>query len=208
MRLPARVRASRLHVLGAGIRIHRIHAGRFGPCDFNPCLGRSARFTPVLAPDDGHCVPSLYAATSLDAAAYETVFRDAAPSARKSVPRQRLDGLTASVLEVRSALSLVPLWRPELIAWGLDVAEFFDLAGAHHPCCRKLAALAWRDNPKAHGMIWRSVRDDSALALLLFGDRAEAGNLAVDSTACIARNLDMLSRIRAIGRRAGIVIGR
>lgn len=60
-------------VLSEGI--HRIHKSEFIANSFNPCKGGIARFSPIKG-KEGECIPSLYAAFSLEVSVYETIFHD------------------------------------------------------------------------------------------------------------------------------------
>jgi hypothetical protein len=48
-----------------------------------------------------------------------------------------------------------------------------DLLVVGYPFCRGLAEMAWRDNPDADGIVWSSIRDSAARAMLLCGDRLD-----------------------------------
>ena len=58
--------------------LHRTHGSSFRPAQFNPCKGQPTRFAPFLNAA-GACVPTLYAATSREAAAFESAFHDIEP---------------------------------------------------------------------------------------------------------------------------------
>ena len=72
---PARLEEPNISVLAGGTVVHRVHAPGFGGNAFNPCRGGPSRFAPIQN-THGECVPSLYAATSLPAAIFETLFHD------------------------------------------------------------------------------------------------------------------------------------
>lgn len=101
-----------------GIVLHRTHGSSFRPAQFNPCMGQPTRFAPF--PDSaGACVPTLYAATSREAAAFESIFHDIEPTAVfKTV---RLD-----VIESRSVSRIAP--KRDLLLAGL-----FALGVGHKP---------------------------------------------------------------------------
>ena len=85
-------------IIRPGEILHRTHASDFRPAQFNPCKGQATRFAPFLD-DKGTCVPTLYAATNKEAAAFESIFHDIEPNARfKTV---RLD-----VIESRSVSTI------------------------------------------------------------------------------------------------------
>lgn len=65
---PAAFATVNIATISAGSVLHRTHATVSRPGQFNPCLGQPTRFAP-FADVTGTCVPSLYAATSREAAA-------------------------------------------------------------------------------------------------------------------------------------------
>ena len=69
--------------------------------------------------------------------------------------------------------------------------------------CRTLGSRAWRDNPDAHGLIWTSVQDSGAHAILLFGDRLNPMHLDVISSRSVRTNPTALGDLETAGRRAG-----
>ena len=78
MDLPKTAKVSALHVLQAKTPLYRVHDEHFsrGQPPEPPCRWvRSIRFTPLYDENDRLCVPASYAATTLDGAAFETIFR-------------------------------------------------------------------------------------------------------------------------------------
>lgn len=204
--LPGRVRPARLHPLPTGTVLFRNHHVDYPGASFNPCLGEPTRFAPLSRPD-GACIPTFYAATSFDAAAYETLFRGT-PSPFAGVPRQDLDARGVSRIAPKRDLGLVPLFTPEIVGLGLDPQVVFRPSQLVYPACRRLAALAWRDNPAAHGVIWTSVRDNSAQAMVLFGDRLDRADFDEVDTRTTATDPGLLDALEAAGARAGFRIQR
>ena len=74
--------------------------------------------------------------------------------------------------------------------------------------CRTLAFRAWRDNPGAHGLVWSSVRDSKADAMLLFGDRLNPSDLNVTSSRPVRADPTALNDLDIAGQRAGLTIVR
>lgn len=204
--LPGRVRPAGLHPVAAGTVLFRNHDAGYPGATFNPCLGAPTRFAPLARPD-GTCIPTLYAATSFDGAAYETLFRGT-PSPFSGIPRQVLDTRGVSRIAPRKALGLVPLFTPELLGLGLDPRAVFQPSQDVYPRCRALAELAWRDNPEAHGVVWTSVRDSSAQAMLLFGDRLARADFDEIDTRTVATDASLLDAFEVAGARAGFRIQR
>lgn len=50
---------ARLHAIGAGVALHRIHPSRFGSTRFNDTDRGDAGFSPIREPD-GSIVPTIY----------------------------------------------------------------------------------------------------------------------------------------------------
>lgn len=205
MDLPRTARAPALVEFPAGTELHRIHHRDFAGTAFNPCRGAASRFAPLRGPDG--CIPGLYAATSLDGAAYEVLFRGT-PNRYSAIPRQRLDDRVASLLAPRRALPLVPLFTPELRGWGLDPARLFAGGETAQAACRALALIAWRDNPGAAGLLWPSVQDSGARALVLFGDRVAESDLELRASRKLSEDETLLEDLMRAGHRAGWRISR
>jgi hypothetical protein len=105
-------------------------------------------------------------------------------------------------------LRLVGLFTPELVGWGLDPAAVLSADEASHAFCRAMAARIWRDNPRADGLIWASVRDSAARAMLLFGGRVGPGDLAGESIRLAAEDESVVDDLVRAGRRAGWKVSR
>lgn len=204
--VPASLRHVPLHEIAPGTRLYRNHAIGFPGASFNPCKGAPTRFAPLTDPD-GACIPSLYAATSFDGAAYETIFRGI-PSPYAAIPRQDLDQRGVSVIRPARPLRLVPFFSPELKGWKIDPEQVFRAAASVYPDCRALAALAWREFEKADGIVWASIRDSSARALLLFGDRIAPGDFDAEPPRSLASDPALLDDFIRAGDRAGFRIAR
>jgi hypothetical protein len=204
--LPKNLRTIRFFRLSAGTALHRNHDRAYPGALFNPCLGAPTRFAPIHD-DAGTCIPTLYAATTFDGAAYETIFRGI-PSPYSAVPRQVLDTRGVSILRLRRDMDLVPFFTPELRGWGIDPEEFFRPAATAYASCRALAVQAWREFPNAHGTIWSSIRDSSAQAILLFGDRVSPADFDCAPPRHIDTDAGLLDEFLDAGARAGFLISR
>src|SRR6266850_5137443 len=91
--------------LPAATELHRIHNSSFTGNSFNPCLGRPSRFAPLVRAD-GTCIPTMYAATSLECAVHETVFHEIQHDAKyKSIGYREIEKLDYSI--VRAGRDLV-----------------------------------------------------------------------------------------------------
>ena len=206
MSLPECARVAHLHPLPASMTLYRVHDENHAGNAFNPCKVPETRFT-HLRDGNGKCIPTSYSATTLDGAAHETVFRGI-PDKFQSIPRQSLDDRMISTLDTAGEIVLVPLFTPELKRWKIDPADFFMPSDAAYGDCRTLGFRAWRDNPDAHGLIWTSVQDSGAHAILLFGDRLNPMDLVVTSSRSVRTDPTALGDLETAGRRAGWTITR
>ena len=206
MRIPEVAHVARLHPLPASTTLYRVHKADFAGNAFNPCKGGPSRFAPL---HDGsrQCIPTSYAATTLDGAAFESVFRGIRDK-YESVRREDLDKYKISSLETGPSLQLVPLFTPELRGLGIDTAEFFRPSDTAYEHCRTLAFRTWRDNQVAHGLVWSSVRDSQANAMLLFGDRLNPSDLGLTSSRPVHTDPTALGDLEVAGQRAGLTIVR
>lgn len=204
--LPVSLRQTRLTVMAAGTVLFRNHHIDFPGANFNPCLGEPTRFAPLFRPD-GTCIPTFYAATSFDAAAYETVFRGT-PSLFSGIARQDLDARGVSRIVPNKDIAFVALFTPEILGVGLDPQVVFRPSQKVYPHCRQIAEMAWRDNPGAHGVIWTSVRDSAAHAVVVFGDRLKRSDFDEIDTRTIGTDPRLLEDFETAGARAGFRIQR
>lgn len=204
--LPASVRQASLFPVDLGTRLFRNHHRDFSGAAFTPCRGRATRFAPLRTPD-GACIPTFYAATTFDGAAYETMFRDP-PSKYGGYRRQLLEDRGVSVVAPVRTLRLVGLFTPELRRLDILPEEVFQAHDSVYPFCRGLAEMAWRDNPDADGIVWSSVRDSAAHAMLLFGDRLDPADFSVESIRLVETDPTLLDELSETAARCGSFIAR
>ena len=106
--------------------LHRTHGSSFRPAQFNPCKGQPTRFAPFLNAA-GACVPTLYAATSREAAAFESIFHDIEPTALfKTVRLDVVESRSVSRITPKRDLLLAGLFAPDLKVWGLSRGELIE----------------------------------------------------------------------------------
>lgn len=195
-----------LTILFAGTALHRTHARTFGPAQFNPCLGQPSRFAPFTDPS-GACVPTLYAATTQEAAAFESIFHDIAPAARyKTVRLDTIVARAVSTIVPTRDLRLINLFAPDLKAWGLERANLIDTPKSTYLQTALWAAALHAAFPDIDGLIWTSRQCDPDRCVVLFGDRTGEQDFAVTERLEVARNAALLLTLRGYGRRAGIDI--
>lgn len=204
--LPVGIRPASLFTVDLGTRLFRNHHRDFGGASFNPCRGAATRFAPLMTPA-GTCIPTFYAATTFDGAAYETMFRDP-PSKYGGYRRQLVEDRGVSVIAPKRTLRLVGFFTPELRGLGIPWEEMFQAHGSVYPFCRHLAGIAWRDNPDADGIVWSSVRDSAALAMLIFGDRLDPADFSVESVRMVETDPTLLDELSETAARCGSFIAR
>lgn len=163
--------------LGEGETLHRVYLDRYRPDAFDPGLAGNARFSPIRD-DAGNPVPTLYAGTTMACALMETVFHDVPHTAGlKSVDKGKLDGQRHATLQVARALELADLSSVPLRKLGITRKQLIDTEKNRYPATRAWAAAIHRGHPQVQGLCWVSRQDDSARAVVLFGDRVPAGAL-------------------------------
>ena len=115
---PAKLTDPNIITLGTGALLHRVHDRNYDADGFNPCMVAPTRFAPI-GDAKGNCVPSLYAADTLEAAIHETIFHDIpVVTDAKTVPRTLVQSRAHGQLEVLRDLRLASFaWtRPSAVA--------------------------------------------------------------------------------------------
>ena len=192
--------------LPAGASLHRLHDRAYGPDEFNPGKGQPSRFAPIRDAA-GRTIPTLYAGTSYECAAFEYVFHDVVHDQPvKTVPLSRIAPLCHSALRPLRDLLLVQLFEADLNAWGATRADVIATLPAAYPQTARWAEAIHTAQPRAHGLVWTSRRCDPDLCVVLFGDRVTPGTLQVRSTVPLAASDGELGQIEGFAARAGIAI--
>lgn len=205
-RPPTPFPAVNIHALKAGTVLHRTHSRGFRPAQFNPCQGQPTRFAP-FHDAAGACVPSLYAATSREAAAFETIFHDMEPDAAfKTVRLDVVAGRSVSRIAAVRDLRLASLFTPDLSAWTLRRTDLIDTAKSTYGQTALWAQAIHTACEGADGLIWTSRQCDPERCVVLFGDRIAEGEFDVLERLEAATDPALLLDLRGFGRRAGIGI--
>lgn len=166
---------------GGRVTLHRVHPEGLAPNAFNPTGKGNARFSPIFD-SAGKVIPTLYAGSTLDCALMETVFHDVPYAAGfKRISLTVLDHRVHSALKVKRDLVLVDLGTIALHKLGVKRSQLIDTTKAHYPRTRRWAAALYEQFPEAQGLRWTSRRDDQAHAVILFGTRLKASDLAISS---------------------------
>lgn len=174
----------RLHVtltsLAQGEMLHRVHPSRYQADQFNPGVHGNARFSPIQD-EHGKPIPTLYGGTTMACALMETVFHDVPHTAGfKSFDKGKLVEQVHSTVQVEQELQLVDLASVPLRKLGVTRKQLIDAEKDQYPATRKWAEAIHGQCPQAQGLSWVSRQDDSARAVVLFGDRIPDGALRPD----------------------------
>src|SRR3989344_194649 len=177
---------AKLHVtlteLPQGQVLHRVHQNQYRADQFNPGVRGNARFSPIQD-GRGQPIPTLYGGTTVECALMETVFHDVPHTAGfKSFDKSKLAGQVHSTVEGRQSLQVVDLASVPLRKLGITRKQLIDSEKDHYPATRPWAEAIHRQCPEAQGLSWVSRQDDSARAVVLFGDRIPTGALQQQGT--------------------------
>lgn len=202
---PARLSPPNTETLPAGTRLFRVHRSDLQPAAFNPGIGPRGRFSPTTD-QTGATVPSLYAATSPAAAAFESIFHDILPGPFASVPDAMLRARSASELTTRRALTVARLHAPDLRRWSLTPRQLVTTPARDYAMTARWAEAIHRQFVDLHGLIWTSNRCDPDRCCILFGDRLHESDLAITNSAELGNAGPARDTVLAAARRAGIAI--
>lgn len=161
---------------------YRVHpfdsaTGEYAPTAFNDSGKGWARFSPLIDPATSEPVPTLYGASSVNAAIAEVVLHNVPTPSNGYLHDLERDYTTHLFLSrVRTqALSLVNLTVTGLKAAGLTVSDLFDGDESDYARTQGWAQWIWENMPEVQGLHWMSKRDNRAEVVLLFGDRITGG---------------------------------
>ena len=203
---PVRLSYPNIYIFPAGSPLERVHDRNYGSRDFNPCQGAPTRFAPIRD-DKGECVPSLYAASSLEAAIYETIFHDIPVTAkRKTVPRKFIQSRIHSRLRTLRDLRLALLHNPDLMKWGLDRNSLITTSPKQYRHTARWAEAIHHQFPDIEGLLWTSNQCDPAVAYIFFGDRVASTDFKCPRSRDGMMDLTFLVDVCQVGRRSEIEI--
>lgn len=113
-------------------------------------------------------------------------------------------GRSHSILRFRIDVTLVDLSTISLRRLGISRSELIDTDASHYSETREWAVALHEQYPAAQGLKWTSRQDDTAMALVLFGDRVDGSAfeltggpvslLQSDGSAC-SEVLDLATRL-------------
>src|SRR3954465_7643726 len=140
------------------------HPGRFQPCTAD------RRRTPL---------PVLYGAGDVDTALSETVFHDLPIRGSKHLAHAQLVHRLGVALIARRDLLLVDLTSDGPRRRGLTRGELIESDSRSYPQTAAWARALHDHAERVDGLLWASGQRDTGRALLLFGDRVKASELAL-----------------------------
>lgn len=193
-------------ILKQGTVIERLHNRKYLGNLFNPGLGSPTRFTPI---DDarGMSVPTLYAADTLEAAIYETIFHDIPENINeKRVPKRLVTARAHSKLEVTRNLKLASLREADLRKWQITRNDLITTSPKFYISTVKWAEAIHHQFADIEGLIWTSYQCDPDSAYFFFGDRVLPGDLKIIAIRDGLIDPTFLSDVRRAGMRSGIKI--
>jgi hypothetical protein len=187
--------------------IHRISASLYAGARFNPGVRGNARFSPIKS-TRGTAVPTIYGGSTFDCAAMETVFHDVPFAAGlKTYDKSKLAGQVYSQLVPVRPLVLADLGSTALRKLGIKRRQLIDTEKDLYPQTRAWAEAIHARRRDVEGLCWVSRQDDSAFALVLFGDRVSETDLtALGATVDITANGDVYFRLLSLADRIGVKI--
>lgn len=202
---PARLLPPNTGTLARGTHLFRIHREEYAPAAFNPCAGAPSRFAPITD-RPGSCVPSLYAATSHRAAAFETILHDILPGPFATAPDQMLQARNASTLRLRRDLTIARLHAPDLRRWSLAPADLSAAPSREYVRTARWAEAIHRQFPDLDGLVWTSNKCDPERCFVFFGDRVGEGDFEPIESTSLGAPGPTREAVVAAGHEAGITI--
>ncbi|MGO8972643.1 MAG: RES family NAD+ phosphorylase [Steroidobacteraceae bacterium] len=189
-----------------GTILHRTHVSSFRPVQFNPCRGQPTRFAPFTDAASA-CVPTLYASTTREAAAFESIFHDIEPTALfKTVRLDVVESRSVSRIAPKRDLLVAGLFAPDLKVWGLSRGELIETPKSTYGQTVLWAQAIHRARSDLDGLIWTSRQCDPDQCVILFEDRVCEANFDIHDCIDVSADADLLLELRKFGRRAGITI--
>lgn len=189
-----------------GTILHRTHGSGYRSAQFNPCMGQPTRFAP-FADASGACVPTLYAATSREAAAFESIFHDIdATAAFKTVRLDVVEARSVSRISPTRDLLVAGMFAPDLKLWGLSRGELIETPKSTYDRTVLWAEAIHHARPDIDGLIWTSRQCDPDQCVILFEDRVREADFEALDCIEVSADANLLLELRGFGQRAGITI--
>lgn len=187
--------------------LHRVHLVKYAGDEFNPGLKGNARFSPIKRAK-GKPIPTLYGGNTFECAAMETVFHDVpfAPGL-KNYDKAKLEDQVHSQLTSGDDLVLADLRGKALRKLGVERKHLIDTEKDQYPATRDWAEAIHAQCPDVQGLCWTSRQDDSAQAVMLFGDRIASGVLGQTATSrSLLKDGDVYDDVLNLAEQIGVNI--
>ncbi|ASW45290.1 RES family NAD+ phosphorylase [Xanthomonas arboricola pv. pruni] len=193
--------------LAVGTMLHRVHHSQYQADEFNPGVRGNARFSPIQD-TKGQAIPTLYAGTTLPCALMETVFHDVPHTPGfKSFDKAKLAEQVHSTVQVEEALQVIDLSSVPLRKLGVTRKQLIDTEKDQYPGTRKWAMAIHGQFPQSQGLSWVSRQDDSARAVMLFGDRISKAALQTQgSSRSLTDDAGTYDAVLDLADRIGVAI--
>ena len=205
---PAKLNVT-MRLWGGGKNVFRVHPAAYKALEFNSTSKGDARFSPLYSAD-GKVIPTLYAGSTLDCALMETVFHDVpfVNGPKLHSKAKHVVGKVVSTLQVKQDLSLIDLTSIPLRKLGVRPEDITRTDASRYAETRARALVMREENPEAQGLLWTSRQDDTALAVVLFGDRVNAGSLdfAGDSFSLTLPDGSARSEVQDLAARLDVLL--
>lgn len=186
--------------------LERVHDRNFGANRFNPCEGAPTRFAP-MHDAQGNCIPSLYAADTLEAAIFETIFHDIPVTARrKTVPRTLVQSRAHGSLAVLRELRLISLRGPDLRRWRISRDALLASPPKFYGNTARWAEVVHQQFRDVEGLLRTSNQCDPDTSYLFFGGRVKPEDFAIVQTRDGLDDPRFLADVQEAGRRSSISI--
>ena len=166
----------------AGRGIVRVYDAPYSPRGFWTGITRPGRFHPFTHTGAPGPVPVLYGSDRLAGAISETVFHDVPVRGTKHVPRATLRRKLAITLTATRDLRLADLTGYGLRRLGATRAEIIDTDPRSYADTARWAHGLHAHREHLDGIQLVSRQYDTALALILFGDRVQETELDIGPT--------------------------
>ena len=191
----------------------------YPPNSFNPNMGKDwtiptdgARFNPF--PDTaGDNVPTIYAATTYEAAALESVFHQVPHVQTPEIMRSQVETWEYFELRTLRDLRVVRLTNPQLRqlkvprrSESLREDELIHSPASQYPATRTWAKLLHDHIPGVDGLAWRPRLASDGEAYMFFGDRCGAGDFAIVAAPTPLTSPTEYGKIKAVADSANITI--
>jgi len=195
------------YLLSKGILLHRVHHEQYSAEQFNPGLQGNARFSPIQDPE-GHPIPTIYAGITKNCAMMETIFHDVSFAAGlKTYDKSKFEGQVHSTLEVLEELELVDLASVALRKLGITRKQLIDTEKNQYPTTRQWAERFYEQCPTAQGLTWISRQDDTARAMMFFGDRITPQSLGqTGESLSLINNTATYDDVLELAEKLGVLI--